>query len=121
MDSMRSTVSQFPAPLGPNSFAYGEGYVQNEQYKAIGREALTNIGLALLMVFVVVFLLLVNPLGAGITFVCIALVVVELVSRLSKDELCVNCQKQWVNFKARLANYLVDQAVWKRLIGTILI
>lgn len=86
MNSLRSTVSTFPAPLGPNSFAYGPGYIQNEQYKAIGKEALTNIGLALLMVLIVVAVLLVNPLGAGLTFLSIALGVIELVSRFSSDK-----------------------------------
>lgn len=79
MDSLRDTVKNFEAPLGPNSFAYGGDYIQIEQYKAIGKEALVNIGLALLMVFIITFLLLVNPFGAILTFLSIALVVVELV------------------------------------------
>lgn len=79
MNSLRAMVDAFPAPLGPNSFAYGSNYVQVEQYKAIGREAITNIGLALLMVLVIVVILLVNPLASIITFLCVALVVIELV------------------------------------------
>ncbi|GMH39728.1 hypothetical protein BSKO_07626 [Bryopsis sp. KO-2023] len=79
MNAMRKLVREAPAPLGPSSFAYGSVYVEYEQYKAIGREAITNLGLALLMVLLIVVILLVNPLASIITFVCVALVVVELV------------------------------------------
>eukprot|EP00210_Caulerpa_lentillifera_P009527 g9085.t1 len=82
MDSLRDTVKNQLAPLSENSFAYGRDYVEYEQYKAIGREALINLSLALMMVFVIITLLLVNPVAAGITFIAIALVVVELVGFL---------------------------------------
>lgn len=81
MDSLREMVKSIPEPLGPNSFAFGERYVDVEQYKAIGKEALLNIGLALLMVLIVIFLMLVNPLASILTFFSIGLVVVELVSQ----------------------------------------
>lgn len=82
MDSLRSTVENQDPPLSVNSFAYGRDYVEYEQYKVIRKEALVNLGLALLMVFVIITLLLVNPVAAGMTFISIALVVVELVGFL---------------------------------------
>ena len=79
MQSMRDTTVLIPAPLGNGTFTHSEDYLQIEQYKSIAREAFTNIGLGFLMIFLVVFFLVANPLAALLTFLCVASAIVELV------------------------------------------
>lgn len=38
MDSIRSTLSDLPPPLGTNAFAFGSTFLQTEGYKEVGRE-----------------------------------------------------------------------------------
>jgi predicted RND superfamily exporter protein len=79
MASMRDTTEQIPEPLGTNAFTFDQEYLDIEQYKTIGREALMNIGLGFLMIAIVVLLLVANPVAAVLTFVNVASAIVELV------------------------------------------
>jgi hypothetical protein len=77
MDSLRETVAEKDT-IGKDTFAFSEGFLTYEGYKSIGTEALRNIGLALLMVLLVIFVLLVHPLGSLITFTTVCIIVVEI-------------------------------------------
>lgn len=79
LDSMRATTAQIPAPLGTAAFTHADDYLNIEQYKSIGREALINIGLGFLMIAVVVLFLVGNPVAALLTFVSVASAIIELV------------------------------------------
>ena len=79
MDLSRATAAQTPPPLGTNAFVYGDGFLQIEQYATIGKEALTNIGLAFLMIAVIIAVLLANPVASVITFLCVASAILELI------------------------------------------
>ena len=79
MDSIRATVAQIPAPLGSSTFPHAQDFLNIEQYKSIGREALINIGLGFLMIAVVVLFLVGNPVAALLTFVSVASAIIELV------------------------------------------
>jgi len=81
MDSLRGTIEGH-GTIGKESFAYAAEFLQWEGYKSIGTEAMRNIGFAMLMVFIVILVLLVHPLGAAITFGNICLVVVEIIGFL---------------------------------------
>ena len=79
LDSMRATTGQIASPLGTNTFTHADEYLNIEQFKTIGREALMNIGLGFLMIAVVVLFLVGNPVAAVLTFVCVASAILELV------------------------------------------
>jgi Patched family len=79
MDSMRETMKLVPAPLGTDAFVHSPEFLNIEQYKKIGREALMNIGLGFAMIAVVVLLLVANPVAATLTFVAVASAIVQLV------------------------------------------
>ena len=79
MDSSRATAAEIPPPLGTNAFVYGSEFLQIEQYATIGKEALTNIGLAFLMIAVIIVVLLANPVASVITFLCVASAILELI------------------------------------------
>lgn len=76
---MRETTHRVPAPLGPNSFTHADEFLNIEQYKSIGKEAVMNISLGFLMIAVVVFFLVSNPVAALLTFLCVASAILELV------------------------------------------
>ena len=79
MDSMRYTEDLVPDPLGARSFTHSAEFLNIEQYKSIGREAFMNIGLGFLMIAIVVFFLVANPIAALLTFLCVASAILELV------------------------------------------
>ena len=76
---MRDTTAQIPAPLGTRAFTHANDYLNIEQYKSIGREAVMNIGLGFLMIGIVILLLVANPLAALLTFLSVASAIIELV------------------------------------------
>lgn len=76
---MRETTAEIPAPLGARAFTHTAEFLNIEQYKSIGREAVTNIGLGFLMIGLVVLLLVANPLAALLTFLSVASAIIELV------------------------------------------
>ena len=76
---MRATTKMIPAPLGTRAFVHSTDFLDIEQYKSIGREALMNIGLGFAMIAVVVMLLVANPTAAVLTFLCVASSILELV------------------------------------------
>lgn len=79
LDSMRTTTGRIPQPLGTSTFTHADEYLNIEQYKSIGAEALLNIGLGFLMIAIVVLFLVANPVAAILTFVCVASAIIELV------------------------------------------
>ena len=76
---MRSTEDNIPPPLDANGFVHSSDFLDFEQYKTIGREALMNIGLGFLMIAVVVVFLIANPLASFLTFISVASAILELV------------------------------------------
>ena len=76
---MNAAAAETPAPLGPNTFPFSTDFLDIEQYKSIGTEALTNIGLGFAMIAVVVLVLVANPVAAVLTFVNVASAILELV------------------------------------------
>lgn len=79
LKSLRDTEDNIPAPLGTNGFVHSASFLDYEQYKTIGREALMNIGLGFLMIAVVVVFLIANPLASFLTFISVASAILELV------------------------------------------
>lgn len=79
LDSMRAVVDEIRAPLGPNTFPFDSEFLDIEQYKSIGKEALMNIGLGFAMIAVVVLVLVSHPVAAVLTFVNVASAILELV------------------------------------------
>lgn len=79
LDSARDTTDKIPQPLGDVAFAYGDNFLDVEQYKLIGKEAVMNISLAFVMIAVIVIFLLASPIGSLITFLCVASSIVELI------------------------------------------
>ncbi|CAG9463465.1 unnamed protein product [Pedinophyceae sp. YPF-701] len=84
MNNSREMVARAvqDGPLEDKAFAYSESFLQWEQYKRVAEEFITNIALALSMVGVIIFVLLLNPLVALITFLTVAAVVVEIIGFL---------------------------------------
>ncbi|CAG9462334.1 unnamed protein product [Pedinophyceae sp. YPF-701] len=84
MDNARVMVADAvrDGPLEGKAFAYGESFLQWEQYKRVEQEFTTNIALALAMVGVIIFLLLGNPLASLVTYLTVACVVVEIIGYL---------------------------------------
>ena len=79
MDSMRATAKRIEAPLGTRAFPHAAEFLNIEQYKSIGREALMNIGLGFAMIAFVVFVLVANPLASILTFLSVASAIIELI------------------------------------------
>eukprot|EP00892_Ulva_mutabilis_P011135 jgi/Ulvmu1/8394/UM042_0101.1 len=79
LKSMRNTEDDIPPPLDVNGFVHSGAFLDFEQYKTIGREALMNIGLGFLMIAVVVIFLIANPLASLLTFISVASAILELV------------------------------------------
>lgn len=79
MDSMRDMTKRIAAPLGTKAFVHSADFLDIEQYKSIGKEAVMNIGLGFAMIAVVVLLLVANPIAATLTFLCVASAILELV------------------------------------------
>ncbi|GMH32426.1 hypothetical protein BSKO_00260 [Bryopsis sp. KO-2023] len=82
MDSLRLSIKPVEFPAGTNCFVFSDHYLVYEQFKVMGKEALVNVGLALLMVLTVVMLLLMNVRAAIFTWINIALAIMELVGIL---------------------------------------
>ena len=78
-DSFEAIADEAPGPLGPGTFAFSTEFLDIEQYKSIGWEALMNIGLGFAMIAVVVLVLVANPVAAVLTFVNVASAILELV------------------------------------------
>lgn len=76
---MRDTEAVIPSPLGPNIFTHSQEFLNIEQYKTIGREAIMNVDLGFAMIAVVVLLLIPNPVAAVLTFTCVVSAILELV------------------------------------------
>ena len=72
MDSMRDTVARMQAPLGTRGFPHAPDFLNFEQYKAIGREALMNTGLGFATIAIVIFVLVASPLDALLTFLSVS-------------------------------------------------
>ena len=68
--------------FGKVAFVFSPAFPNYEQYKSVRSEFRTNIGLALLMVIVIVFVLIGNPLAALVTSGVVVLNVVEIVGLL---------------------------------------
>eukprot|EP00892_Ulva_mutabilis_P011129 jgi/Ulvmu1/8389/UM042_0096.1 len=79
LDSMRATEDLIPEPLGTNAFVHSANFLDYEQYKTIGREALMNIGLGFLMIAIIIIILIANPLASFLTFISVASAILELV------------------------------------------
>ena len=77
--SLRNTEDNIPPPLNANGFVHSADFLDYEQYKTIGREALMNIGLGFAMIAVIVIFLIANPLASFLTFVSVASAILELV------------------------------------------
>lgn len=79
MDSIRDSVDNTALGGAGNAVAFAEAFLQYEQYKRIGGEALRNIALAFVMIAVVILLLLGNILASVVTIFCVCSAVVEVV------------------------------------------
>jgi hypothetical protein len=79
MKSTRRSVATIPEPLGTNAFAYGDRFLEIEQYLNIGREALVNILTSFAAITVIVVVLLASPTGSIVTFVCVTSTIVDLI------------------------------------------
>ena len=78
MDSLRTSAASV-VPIGAHSFVYSDDYIQWEQYKAVGVEAIRNVSLILGVVFLVTFALLARPSCSTVVFLCIAATAVEII------------------------------------------
>jgi len=54
-------------------------YLDYEQYKSIGKEATTNLSLAMVVVSVIILLNIVNPMASGLVVLSVGLVVMNIV------------------------------------------
>lgn len=79
LKSTRRSVAAIPEPLGTAAFAYGDNFLDIEQYATIGHEALVNIGTSFAVICVIVVVLLASPVGSLVTFVCVTSTIVDLI------------------------------------------
>eukprot|EP01025_Chloroclados_australasicus_P010600 TRINITY_DN1437_c0_g1_i3.p1 TRINITY_DN1437_c0_g1~~TRINITY_DN1437_c0_g1_i3.p1 ORF type:complete len:950 (+),score=108.56 TRINITY_DN1437_c0_g1_i3:595-3444(+) len=84
VDSMKSLRSEIKEgmkgkQIEDDTFVYSPDFLQYEQYAQIGREVITNLGLAMLMVLVIISLMLFNLYASTLTFILIFSIVIELV------------------------------------------
>lgn len=82
MDSIRESVDNTELGKDGKAFAYNGSFLEYEQYKKIGNEALLNIGLGFAMIAIVIILLLGNLLASALTIFCVLSAVVEIVGFL---------------------------------------
>jgi len=75
MDSLRASVASVPIE---GAYAYGFQYLYYEQYKVIQREMLTNLGLAIAAVFVIVLLILAELRTTLLVMLCVLLTDVSI-------------------------------------------
>ncbi|XP_046844152.1 patched domain-containing protein 3-like isoform X2 [Xenia sp. Carnegie-2017] len=74
MDSLRELVKN----VSPGARVYGFSYLWAESYKVIGTELYRNILLAMLVVFIVTFFIIANPMTSFLVFLCVAFTVVDV-------------------------------------------
>ena len=78
MDSIRSSIDSIPGNEKGYIFAYNEDFLNVEQYKSIDKEAIRNVSLTLLVCFIVIALLIVDPLTVSCVFINLLLIVVNI-------------------------------------------
>ena len=78
MDSIRATIDSIPGNEQGYIFAYNEDFLNVEQYKSIDKEAIRNVSLTLLVCFVVIALLIVDPLTVLCVFINLLLIVINI-------------------------------------------
>ena len=76
MDSLRGLVKN--VQISPEARVYGFSYLWAESYKVIATELYRNVLLAMLVVFLVTFLIIANPLTSFLVFLCVAFTVVNV-------------------------------------------
>eukprot|EP01026_Neomeris_dumetosa_P002824 TRINITY_DN1075_c0_g3_i4.p1 TRINITY_DN1075_c0_g3~~TRINITY_DN1075_c0_g3_i4.p1 ORF type:complete len:941 (-),score=122.47 TRINITY_DN1075_c0_g3_i4:1066-3888(-) len=83
VDSMTTLRDELELGLGDlikeNTFAYSAAFLQYEQYKQIGKEFITNVGLAMVMVLVIITIMLLNLFASTLTFVMILSIVLNTI------------------------------------------
>lgn len=79
MDSLRESIDNTTLGANGNAFAYTRDFLDYEQYKKIGGEALLNIGLGFAMIATVIALLLGNLVASALTIFSVLSAVVEVV------------------------------------------
>ena len=78
MDSIRSSIDSIPGNEKGYIFAYNEDFLNVEQYKSIDKEAIRNVSLTLLVCFIVIALLIVDPLTVSCVFTNLLLIVLNI-------------------------------------------
>ena len=78
MDSIRSSIDSIPGNEKGYIFAYNEDFLNVEQYKSIDKEAIRNVSLTLLVCFIVIALLIVDPLTVSCVFINLLLIVINI-------------------------------------------
>ena len=78
MDSIRSSIDSIPGNEKGYIFAYNEDFLNVEQYKSIDKEAIRNVSLTLLVCFIVIALLIVDPLTVSCVFINLLLIVLNI-------------------------------------------
>ena len=78
MDSIRSTIDSISGNEQGYIFAYNEDFLNVEQYKSIDKEAIRNVSLTLLVCFIVIALLIVDPLTVSCVFINLLLIVINI-------------------------------------------
>lgn len=81
MRDLRSTVSAVSPALGgsPAPFPFSEQYLNYEQYASIEEEAIRNIGLAFLAIFIITVAMIPNIKVALLVFLSVVLTILEVV------------------------------------------
>lgn len=79
MVDLRADIAKTALGKAEKAFPYSAEYLDYEQFKTIGKEAFTNIGLGFGMVSLVILVMLGNIRAAAATLACVAAVIVELV------------------------------------------
>ena len=78
MDSIRASIDNIPGNADQKLFAYNEDFLNVEQYKSIDSEAIRNVSLTLTVCFIIIALLIVDPMTVLCVFVSLIMIVINI-------------------------------------------
>merc|ERR1719409_1733322 len=110
MDSIRSTIDSISGNEQGYIFAYNEDFLNVEQYKSIDKEAIRNVSLTLLVCFIVIALLIVDPLTVSCVFINLLLIVINILGYMQVWGL--NIDSVFINLLLIVINILGYMQVW---------
>jgi len=78
MDDLRSAIESWTDMPGGKAFPYTYQFLSWEVFRIIRKELFTSVGLCLLAVLVIVTVIIAHPATAGLVFLCVLIVIVDI-------------------------------------------